>query len=319
MSASAAANAQVSGSAALTKLSIIYSSNTGPDNVPEWAALDSGIFQKNGLNVDLQYVGGGTKDIEALIAGDAELSVQGGNEAMSAVSNGADLVLIAGLLPIYAFKLEASKGINSLEDLKGKKLGVSTIGGTADVALRSFLRKHNIDADKDVSIVATGNPATTQAALLSGAVQASLSVPPNSLKAEASGLHPIADLAPDKIPNAQNSLTVQRSWLNKNRAVAQKLIDSLVQSLALVKHDKAFTEGIMKKYLKYDDQHGLDVTYDYFATEVWPDYPHVTADQLADGLAVLSRKDAKLKGFDVSKMIDDSFVQDAEKRGLAAK
>ena len=287
--------------------------------MPEWAALDSGIFQKNGLNVDLQYVGGGTKDIEALIAGDAELSVQGGNEAMSAVSNGADLVLIAGLLPIYAFKLEASKGINSLEDLKGKKLGVSTIGGTADVALRSFLRKHNIDADKDVSIVATGNPATTQAALLSGAVQASLSVPPNSLKAEASGLHPIADLAPDKIPNAQNSLTVQRSWLNKNRAVAQKLIDSLVQSLALVKHDKAFTEGIMKKYLKYDDQHGLDVTYDYFATEVWPDYPHVTADQLADGLAVLSRKDAKLKGFDVSKMIDDSFVQDAEKRGLAAK
>jgi hypothetical protein len=90
-----------------------------------------------------------------------------------------------------------------------------------------------------------------------------------------------------------------------------------VTGLARIKHDKAFTEGIMKKYLKYNDQNGLDVTYDYFATEVWPDYPHVTADQLADGKAELSKKDEKLKNFDVSKIIDDSFVQDAEKRGVA--
>ncbi|HLY67222.1 MAG TPA: hypothetical protein VKU60_16920, partial [Chloroflexota bacterium] len=161
------------------------------------------------------------------------------------------------------------------------------------------------------------DPATTQAALLSGAVQASLSVPPNSIKAEASGLHSIADLAADKIPNAQNTVTVTGTWLKSNRPIAQKLVDSLVQGLARVKHDKAFTEQVMRKYLKLDDQNALDVTYDYFATEVWPDYPHVTADQLADGKAELSKKNDKLKNFDVSKMIDDSFVQDAEKRGVA--
>jgi NitT/TauT family transport system substrate-binding protein len=312
------AKTQAVASSALTKLLVIYSASS-IDQMPEWAAQDGGYFQKNGLEVDLQYVAGGTKTIGALLAGESQISIQGGNEAMSAVAGGADLVLIASLLPVYAFKFEAGPGINSVEDVKGKKLGVSTIGGTADVALRTFLRKHGIDPDKDVTIVATGDSTTSQAALRSGAVQASLSVPPNSLQAEAAGTHPIADLASERIPNAQNSVTVQRAWLNANRPAAQELVASLVQGLARIKKDKAFTEQLMKKYLKYDDPKGLDYTYDFFVNEVWPDYPHVRPDQLSAGLAELSTKNEKLKSFDPASMIDDSLVQDAEKRVLAQK
>lgn len=303
-------------SAALTKLLVLYSASS-IDNVPSWVATDGGYFQRNGLDVELRYVAGGTKVIGAVLSGESQVSIQGGNEAMSAVSGGADLVMIAGLLPVYAFKFEAAPAIKTLDDVKGKKLGVSTIGGTADVALRTFLRKHNIDPDKDVTIIATGDSVTSQAALRNGAVQASLSVPPNSLQAEAAGLHQLADLATERLPNAQQSVTMQRSWLNANKPVAQKLIDSYVQSLARVKKDRAYTEDIMRKYLKYDDQKGLDYTYDFFVNEVWPDYPHIKADQLTDGLTELSKSNEKLRGFDPTKMIDDSFVQDAEKRGLA--
>jgi ABC-type nitrate/sulfonate/bicarbonate transport system substrate-binding protein len=302
----------------LTKLLVIYSASS-VDQVPAWVALDGGYFQRNGLAVDLQYIAGGTKTVGALLAGESQISVQGGNEAMSAVSGGADLVLIAGLLPVYAFKFEAVQGINSVEDVKGKKLGVSTIGGTADVALRTFLRKHGIDPEKDVTIVATGDPSTTLAALTGGAVQASLSVPPNLLLAEASGTHAIADLASERIPNAQNSVTVQRAWLNANRPVAQKLVDSLVQALARIKQDRGLTQQVMRKYLKYDDQKGLDYTYDFFVNEVWPDYPHVRPEQLSDGIAELGKTNEKVRNFNPATMLDDSFVQDAEKRGLAGK
>ena len=144
-------------------------------------------------------------------------------------------------------------------------------------------------------------------------------MPPNSLQAEAAGTHAIADLASERIPNAQNSVTVQRRWLNANRPAAQKLVDSLVQGLGRIKQDKAFTEQTMKKYLKYDDPNGLDYTYDFFVNEVWPDYPHVRTDQLSDALAVLSTKNDKLKTFNPASMLDDSLVQDAEKRGLARK
>jgi len=324
----ASASAQPAGSspakpaasaAGTTKLTIIYSANS-VDQTPAWAALDGGYFKQNGLDVNMEYVAGGTKTTAALIAGQAQVSLQGGNEAMSAVSNGSDLVLIAGLLPVYGFKVEAAPkrtDIKTVADLKGKKLGVSTIGGTADVALRSFLKKNGIDPDKDVTIIATGDPTTTQGALTSGAVDASMAVPPNSLIAEKAGTHPIADLA--SIPNAENSVTVRRDWLDANKPVAQELVDSLIEGLARIKKDKAFTEGLWKKYLKFDDQEGLDYTYDFFSTKIWPEYPHIKADQLADGLAVLSQKNEKLKNFDVNKMLDDSFVQDAEKRGVASK
>jgi NitT/TauT family transport system substrate-binding protein len=299
-----------------TKLRVAYSANT-IDQVPAWVAFDGGYFQKNGLDVDLQYVGGGTQTLATLVSGESQVSIQGGNEAMSAVAGGADVVVIANLLPVYAFKLEAVQGIDSMADLKGKKLAVSTIGGTADVALRTLLRKHGIDPDNDVTIVATGNPTTSQGALTSGAVHAALSVPPNLLIAEASGAHPIADLASEKIPSAQNSVTVPRAWLNANRPVAQKLVDSLVQGLARIRSDRAFTQEVIKKYVKYDDQNGLDWTYDFFVNEVWPTYPHVAPDQLGDAVVELGKSNARIATLDPSSMLDDSLVQDAEKRDVA--
>ena len=313
--ASAAAKPAASG---LTKLLVPFSA-TSADTVPSWVSYEAGYFEKNGLDVNLQYVAGGPKTLAALMSSQGQLSEQGGNEAMSAVAGGADLVLIAGLMPVYPFKLEAIKGINSLEDLKGKKLGVSSIGGTADVALRLFLQKHGIDPDKDVQIIAVGDPATVLGALKSGAISAALQAPPNLLQAEAAGTHPIGDLAGDKIPNAQTSLTVQRSWLNANRPIAQKFIDATIQGLVRIHQDKALAEQVLAKYTKYTDPKGLDATYDLYANEVWPVYPHVEANQLAQGLEELSKKNEKLRGFDTSKMLDDSLVQDAEKRGVGGK
>jgi NitT/TauT family transport system substrate-binding protein len=317
-SAKAAAKPAASASSGLTKLLVPFSA-TSADTVPSWVSFEAGYFAKDGLDVDLQYVAGGPKTLAALMSGQGQLSEQGGNEAMSAVAGGEDLVLIAGLMPVYPFKLEAIKGINSLEDLKGKKLGVSSIGGTADVALRLFLKKHGIDPDKDVQIVAVGDPATVLGALKSGAVSASLQAPPNLLQAEAAGTHAIGDLASDKIPNAQTSLTVQRSWLNANRPIAQKFIDATIQGLVRIHQDRAFTEQVLAKYTKYTDPKGLDATYDLYANEVWPVYPHIQADQLAQGLEELSKKNEKLRNFDPSKMLDDSLVQDAEKRGVGGK
>jgi NitT/TauT family transport system substrate-binding protein len=311
-----AVSAVASASSGLTKLLVPFSS-TSADTVSSWVALDGGYFQKNGLDVDLRYVAGGTKTMAALMSGEGQLSEQGGNEAMSAVAGGADLVLIAGLMPVYPFKLEAIPGINSLEDLKGKKLAVSSVGGTADVALRVFLRKHGIDPDKDVQIVAVGDPATVLGALKSRAVSASLQAMPNLLQAEAAGTHPIGDMASEKIPNAQNSLTVQHTWLNANRPIAQKFVDALIQAHARIRQDKAFTEQMMIKYIKYTDPKGLDETYDFNVNEVWPVYPHIRPEQLADGLTELGKKNEKLRGFDPASMLDDSLVQDAEKRGVA--
>ena len=60
----------------------------------------------------------------------------------------------------------------------------------------------------------------------------------------------------------------------------------------------------------------LDYTYDFFANEVWPAYPHVRPEQFSDAISELGKTNEKVRTFNPATILDDSFVQDAEKRGL---
>lgn len=303
---------------AAAKLVVGYSNIAG-DEIPLWLAKDAGIFDGNGLNVDLQYLAGGTKAIAALVAGDLQVSSQGGGELMGAVSGGADLVAIANLGPVYPFELEVTPDIKATADLKGKKVGVASIGGASDIAARVVLRKNGLDPDKDVSIIAVGDARTAKSALQSGAIQGTVLSPPSTVEVEAGGAHPLYNLAALKLPNTQGLITLQRSWLNANRATAQKLVDALVQATARTKHDPAAAKDVIRKYYKLDDAKAVDATYDFYTQEVYADYPYPRADQFTDALSELSKKSEQLKGFDPNKIIDDSLVKSAEQRAVASK
>jgi hypothetical protein len=107
-----------------------------------------------------------------------------------------------------------------------------------------------------------------------------------------------------------------RPYLNANRPTVQKYVDSVVQAIARARKDKAFTEDVLRKYHKIDDQKALDATYDFFIGSVIPSLPAPKPEQWADSVTILGEKNAKVKTFDVSKMLDDSFVKSAGERGL---
>src|SRR5207249_890676 len=102
----------------------------------------------------------------------------GGAEALSANAGGADLVVVANLAPVYPYKLYAAKGITTIQGLKGKKVGVSNVGGSSDIATRAALKSAGLDPDKDVNIIAVGSHANRTAALLAGTIDAGVDDPP---------------------------------------------------------------------------------------------------------------------------------------------
>src|SRR5918912_225389 len=198
-----------------------------------WYALDTGAFAARNLDVDAQLVAGGANTMAALLAGQLELADVGGSEALSAVASGADLVVVATLAPVYPYVFEVIPDIKTTEDLIGKKIGVATLGGSADVATRVALRSAGLDPDQDVTIVATGSAQNRTAALASGAIQGGMvGGPPETLDLEARGLHPLMDLAALKLPAANTSVVVQRAWLDSNREVVQRYVDSLIEAVA---------------------------------------------------------------------------------------
>ena len=98
--------------------------------------------------------------------------------------------------------------------------------------------------------------------------------------------------------------------------MAQKYIDSMVQSMARMRADKALTEATLKKNLKLDDQAALDAVYSFYVGSVFPTVPYLQREQFSGVLPVLITKSDKLKGFDISKVIDSSLVKSAADRGL---
>src|SRR5207249_653741 len=98
--------------------------------------------------------------------------------------------------------------------------------------------------------------------------------------------------------------------------VVQRVIDSTVQSIALMKRDQPTTIATLKKYLKQDDQRILDATYKFYSSGVFPALPYPKPENFADAKLVLGQQVPKALGFEVSTILDPSFVQSAADRGL---
>jgi NitT/TauT family transport system substrate-binding protein len=254
--------------------------------------------------------------IGALLAGQVQLAGVGGSESLAAAVSGADLKILATTTPVYPYKLEVAADIKTPADLKGKKIAISRIGSSSDVATRAGLKKLGLDPNKDVSIVQVGSLQARTAAMTSGAVQASMANPPDTLTLEDQGFHPLVDLAALDLPASNNGVVVQGAWMTAHKDETQKYIDSYVESIARVKKDQAFAFDVMKKYLKIDDNRKLQAAYDYWVGKTMPDLPYPKADQFTDSVAVVAEKNPGAKNYDLKRLLDPSFIQSAADRGV---
>ena len=223
------------------------------------------------------------------------------------------------LSPVYPYKLEVVSSIKTPQDLKGKKLGISRIGSSSDSATRAALRRFGLDADKDVQLVQVGSLATRMAALTSGALDGAVAALPDTVDMEKDGkLHPLLDLAAEKLPAVNNTLVARRAYANANKDTTQKYVDSVVEGMARIKKDKPLMIELVKKYLK--DRSGsdqaLDETFNFYANSVFRIPPITTAEMFKDSMDQLADKNPRAKGFDINKLIDNSFVENADKRGV---
>lgn len=309
-SASAKPAAASSGAKLQTSYSEIYEGQ-----IPVWVAQDAGLFKQAGIEVEQTYIAS-SNVIAAVLSGQVSIAQGGGSEAMSAAASGGDLVLVGNLVPVYPYILYVSKDVNSVADLKGKKLGVSSHGSASDIATRVALKKVGLDPEKDVNIVTVGSSQNRTAALQAGAIQGGMDQPPSSYALEKQGLHALFDMASLKLPTVNNGIIVQGAWLKSHRAEAQKYVDGIVQGIARSKKDRAFATQTLAKYMKLDDQDAAKRSVDYSDDNLFASQPTIKKEDFADAIAVLSETNPKIKDFDVTKILDNSLVESAIQRGL---
>ena len=157
-------------------LSLAYAS-VSATQAGAWVAKEQGIFERNGLDVKLESIAGGSSPTAALLS-DQVQALQISVEAMSAGVEGGDIVYVAAPVSSPLFWFVALPTVNGPADLKGKKIGATAIGSETYFADVLALQKLGLDPDKDVTLTSVNNVPAILAAMQSGQVAAgALSMP----------------------------------------------------------------------------------------------------------------------------------------------
>ena len=151
-----------------------YQTPTLNSTLPLIVGTDFGFFSAEGLEVKTVFIRGGPTAIAALVGGDIEYTLVAGIPAVRAIVQGAPLTIVSGMQPYMDYTLMGAKGINQLNDLKGKIVGVTGAGGIAEYAAVEGLAKKGLVRDRDYKILyGVGNSPARAQALEAGRIHAS--------------------------------------------------------------------------------------------------------------------------------------------------
>ena len=306
-------SANASSVQAREKINLIYASISGLF-LGAWVAKEAGYFDKEDLDVNMIYIQSASTAMQALLAGEAVLALAGGEPVVESGLQGADTVFIGGISVVPAVHFVVVPEIRSVTDLRGKPVGVTRYGSSTDFAMRQVLRRNGLDPVKDVTIlqIVAGHRALA-AALLKRAVYAATIAPPNSYRAEKGGAKILIDMAKSGIYFPYSSIISTRSYINKNQAVTSGFLRAYSEGVKRMNNDKAFSVGVIKKYMREEDPEILETTYKY-ALDFIVRVPYLNKEGVAEILRQSSNPKAKTASPD--EFIDDRFVRELEQKGL---
>src|SRR4051794_13134471 len=142
------------------------------------ATKEARLFEKYGLSADPVVMRGSGESSKAMIGGSIEFAPIATPTVINADLSGSDLVILAHTLPGVVHAMVVKPEIKRVEDLRGKKVGVTTFGSLTDFLVRHILRKKGLNPDRDITLIQIGGDPERIGALKQGAIDAaSLSFP----------------------------------------------------------------------------------------------------------------------------------------------
>jgi len=283
-----------------------------------YIAKDRGLFSKYGLVTEVIYIPGGTTNIQVLISGNLDLSQLSGAPGVAANLEGADITYILGLLDKLNYQLVTRPEVKNVEQLKGKKLGVSRFGSSADFGLRAMLKRLAIDPIRDVSILQIGDEPARIAAIKSGNIDGTVANAPFGIEAERLKLNVIADSLKMAIPFFNTGLLGSKRYLDKQETKVLNFLRAYLEAIKVLKTEREYSIKALSQFTKVQNLKAVQEGYDYFVSQLQPvPYPSVEAMQAV--VAQIAETNPKARGVDAKSYLTDRYLKSLEAEGFVKK
>jgi ABC-type nitrate/sulfonate/bicarbonate transport system substrate-binding protein len=284
-----------------------------------WIAEEAGLFQKYNLDFQLVYIASSGMATAAMLGGDAELALTGGVGFVRAFVGGASEIAFVGAIKnVMTQSILAGGEIKRMEDLKGKKVGVSRIGSNTHYFTVQAMKRAGMDPARDVTFIQTGGEFETLAALARGAIQGATMTAPADARAITQGFHYVV-YGPDlRIPYLATDFVARRSGIAKRPQVFGQFMKTMAESLKILHTDKHFTYKILAKYLRVEDKKTLDAAYNA-EIKALEQRMVVSLDAAQATLEEVAQIDPRALKFKPQDLIDRRYLDEMEKSGFFDK
>jgi NitT/TauT family transport system substrate-binding protein len=254
---------------------------------PWWAALEAGYFREQGLDVELIHTDAGAPLLAALTNNKLDLVSAGGTSLVVGNLQGIDTQIIGSTANYIDSSIFVRPEIQSVEDLRGKTIGVTNLKAISDTAARLAMRRSGLEPDVDVFTRRTGGLAESLAGIETGTIDgASISVPV-VFEARKRGYRELLSVAAMRIPFLIGAIGATKAVLADRPELGERYLRALAQGISRLKTDREFAMAAIGQYTKLEDPELLGMTVDYYRP-LWPSDPYPERDTVQ---AVLDEED----------------------------
>src|SRR5687768_5721823 len=302
----------------LTKIAFPYGP-LGLNSMPWVIAKEARLFEKNGLDVDMVYVGASAVIVQSMLSGSSNVAGFGGPAVVTNVLRGGDIIQVAAMAPHFTQSLFVRSDIRDLRGIQGKKIGITRFGSVTDFALRTIIERHNL---KDVNILQMGGFPEAVAGLSRGVIDGAMFSPPHNFRMLKEAFR---ELVSQKDLRAMGSgfltqgIVARKSFAATHRDVVVRLIKTTVEATRYAIANEEYSKRVIAKYLRISDAELLRQSYLYvvetFARE--PFVPESTMQAMVQRMVQVNMIDAKsAQTTPTSAYFDNSYVAELKQSGF---
>lgn len=287
--------------------------STNATMLPLWVAVEQGLFLRYGLDVTLVNLPPATAT-QALTAGSVPVAATGGSTTTAFVGGARELVYIGGVSNKAPYRVVVRPDILTMDDLRGKAIGLATPGSSPAVAMAEVVRRYGMEPDRDIMFSYLRDSSASVAALLSGSVQAIVTGSPQAEYALAEGNRLLLDMRELNLPILGINISSTRPMVEREPDLLRRVLMAYIEGIQYARDHPDDAIVTMMRATNIDDRTLAELAYREY-TDIWDPWPSEAGIQtLLDAMDVPAARSVR-----PAELIDDRFLRELEASGWLAQ
>lgn len=247
------------GAQAAEKIRVAYPA-VAPGSTPSWVTAEKGIWLKHGLDAEVILVSGGARAVPALIGNSVQFLIGSDTGVTTAQLQGIPVVRLGVTMNTLGSSLLTQPGVQNVQELKGKILGISRGRDASYIRLAKLLRDHGLNPDKDVKFLSIGGGEGGRlSALKAGVIQGTMLFPPLDLIGKNEGLKILEKF---DVPTPGGGINTTSALLKQNRGLVVTFLKAYMEGIQYMQRNKEESLKVLQRYFQNTDKAPMSYLYD---------------------------------------------------------